>query len=180
MEKPTSSYAEALGKLYRDLDITGDSAGIRVLDLHPGAGTKLRATLRVVSLNAKPQYEALSYTWGARGSTVVILNDNCPASTTNNLANALRRLRRRSGKRTLWVDAICINQADTAERSRQVALMGRIYSNAWYVNVWLGDPGFLFLSESAVSWMGFAAYLNLVRIVEMICDGYCSEDTTSR
>jgi hypothetical protein len=29
----------------------------------------------------------------------------------------------------MWVDALCINQADTDERSEQVALMGIIYES---------------------------------------------------
>ena len=39
----------------------------------------------------------------------------------------------------LWVDALCINQEDNAERARQVKLMGEIYSTAQKVLVWL-DP----------------------------------------
>ena len=38
----------------------------------------------------------------------------------------------------LWVDAICINQNDTAERAIQVPLMGSIYADANSVLVWLG------------------------------------------
>lgn len=39
---------------------------------------------------------------------------------------------------SLWVDAVCINQADTAERDSQVALMSFIYTRALRVVVWLG------------------------------------------
>jgi hypothetical protein len=38
----------------------------------------------------------------------------------------------------LWVDAICINQGDTTERSAQVNLMDQIYRQAASVSVWLG------------------------------------------
>lgn len=38
----------------------------------------------------------------------------------------------------LWVDAICINQRDTAERSQQVSFMGEILKDALYVLTWLG------------------------------------------
>jgi hypothetical protein len=41
--------------------------------------------------------------------------------------------------RHLWIDAICINQNDVAERNAQVALMDRIYSEAKNVCVWLGE-----------------------------------------
>ncbi|KAI1751997.1 heterokaryon incompatibility protein-domain-containing protein, partial [Xylaria castorea] len=43
----------------------------------------------------------------------------------------------------LWIDAICINQADLDERNQQVGLMNRIYRQARAVVVWLGgedDP----------------------------------------
>ncbi|KAH7317403.1 heterokaryon incompatibility protein-domain-containing protein [Rhexocercosporidium sp. MPI-PUGE-AT-0058] len=39
----------------------------------------------------------------------------------------------------LWVDAICINQGNIKERNSQVSMMGKIYSKAWCVWVWLGE-----------------------------------------
>jgi hypothetical protein len=41
-------------------------------------------------------------------------------------------------RRTIWVDAICIDQSNPDERSQQVQLMGQIYRNAQRVLVWLG------------------------------------------
>lgn len=40
----------------------------------------------------------------------------------------------------MWVDAVCINQSDVAERASQVAMMGSIYSTAKHVDIWLGSP----------------------------------------
>lgn len=40
--------------------------------------------------------------------------------------------------RYLWVDAICIDQADDKEKMEQVNLMSRIYRRAALVHVWLG------------------------------------------
>lgn len=57
---------------------------------------------------------------------------------TPNLDTALRRIRLPDRIRALWVDAICINQQDVAERGGQVQLMGSIYSKARQVIVWLG------------------------------------------
>jgi hypothetical protein len=57
---------------------------------------------------------------------------------TKNLSIALRHLKLPSEPRTLWIDAICINQNDLSERSREVIEMGSIYSNASEVLVWLG------------------------------------------
>jgi hypothetical protein len=56
-----------------------------------------------------------------------------------NLLDALRRLRSTSKSRLLWIDAICINQRNLDERAEQVPLMGKIYSGASKVVVWVGE-----------------------------------------
>lgn len=43
--------------------------------------------------------------------------------------------------RVLWIDAICINQADMQERSRQVTMMGDIYTLTAQNLVFLGAGG---------------------------------------
>ncbi|KAL8684828.1 MAG: hypothetical protein Q9218_008117, partial [Villophora microphyllina] len=55
-----------------------------------------------------------------------------------NLHTALKYLRHASQDRTLWADAICINQNDIEERNAQVARMADIYKSAAKVIVWLG------------------------------------------
>jgi hypothetical protein len=58
---------------------------------------------------------------------------------TPNLALALRYLRRTSSSRTLWIDALCINQDDKDdEKTTQIQRMDLIYANASPVVVWLG------------------------------------------
>ena len=60
-----------------------------------------------------------------------------------NLLEALKKLHGPPGQkkaRTLWIDAICINQADISERSQQVRFMPHIYARAQTVLVWLGSP----------------------------------------
>lgn len=56
-----------------------------------------------------------------------------------NLEKALRHLRLPDQARTLWVDALCINQADDCERAQQVSQMDRIYDSATSVCIWLGE-----------------------------------------
>ncbi|KAI0121013.1 heterokaryon incompatibility protein-domain-containing protein [Xylariales sp. AK1849] len=41
--------------------------------------------------------------------------------------------------RAIWADAVCINQKDTKEKELQIPLMGKIYSQASTVLIWLGD-----------------------------------------
>jgi Heterokaryon incompatibility protein (HET) len=93
----------------------------------------------------QPRYEALSYTWGsAENPDVLFMESNESEATLSsleigqNLAGALRHLRHETETRTLWVDAVCINQQSMTERSTQVTRMTSIYKFAYSVVVWLG------------------------------------------
>jgi hypothetical protein len=57
---------------------------------------------------------------------------------TTNLYAALHSLRLKNAERTMWIDAICINQSSVAERELQVKLMRDIYQQADGVVIWLG------------------------------------------
>ena len=139
----TTSTTETL---YRNLPLhsgspVGDRKSIRILSLCAGKRhDDLSGSLHVASLEANVQYEALSYTWGDSTTEETILLNDCRSLTiTDNLANALRRLRRHLKERKLGVDAICINQEDIEERGQQVMIMADIYRNAQMVLVWLGE-----------------------------------------
>ena len=87
------------------------------------------------------KYTALSYHWSTEVSMHPINLHGHNFLIPNNLAVALRRLRRKTGGGTIsmWVDALCINQADLAEKSLQVVRMRAIYEGASRVLCWLGD-----------------------------------------
>lgn len=59
------------------------------------------------------------------------------------LYDALRVLTQKNTSAEYWIDAICINQQDIAERNAQVQLMDRIYQQASKVIVWLGTCSLL-------------------------------------
>lgn len=88
--------------------------------------------------NRSQNYEALSYCWetGERPHSVSL--GGKALSVTKNLNMALKYLRDPQLKRALWIDAICINQEDIAEKNKQIPLMGQIYAQASQVIVWLG------------------------------------------
>lgn len=92
-----------------------------------------------VYLETAPVYEALSYTWGDSKKECSISCGSENIEVTANLAAALVQLRKPDTPRTLWIDQICINQDDVDERNEQVTLMGRIYSKAESVVIWLGE-----------------------------------------
>ncbi|KAK0651097.1 heterokaryon incompatibility protein-domain-containing protein [Cercophora newfieldiana] len=52
----------------------------------------------------------------------------------------LRYLRHKDRRRTLWVDAICINQHSPTEKATQVPCMDAIYKRAMRVIAYLGSP----------------------------------------
>ncbi|KAF2119506.1 heterokaryon incompatibility protein-domain-containing protein [Lophiotrema nucula] len=83
-------------------------------------------------------YEALSYVWGDRADLREISCNGVPMKVTRNLFDALVAIRVPTASRSLWVDAICINQDDLEERSHQVGLMASIYRQAARVLIWLG------------------------------------------
>ncbi|KAK0639002.1 heterokaryon incompatibility protein-domain-containing protein [Cercophora newfieldiana] len=112
---------------------------IRLIRLHPGAANDdIVIDVAVHDLSSTCKYAALSYAWG-EGECCPISINGVPTVIRPNLCNALRHLRSPSARLILWVDAICIHQASTAERNHQVALMGQIYSTAHQVIVWLGQ-----------------------------------------
>jgi hypothetical protein len=99
--------------------------------------TTLRYSMELLEWSG---YEALSYTWGTATNIPITINNEHGFLVTENLAAALRRLRRTVEPRWLWIDAICIDQNNTAERGQQVAMMGEIYKRANAVLIWLGEP----------------------------------------
>ncbi|KAL8876702.1 MAG: hypothetical protein Q9198_005148 [Flavoplaca austrocitrina] len=89
-----------------------------------------------------PQYEALSYVWGLEPANCQIQLDNDYRFPIKpNLHAALIVLSKKQTERLLWVDAICINQSDNAEKNSQVQMMQEIYQQAHGVLVWINSPG---------------------------------------
>lgn len=114
---------------------------IRVLHLQPGSGHGLiHCALQELPLDkVEGKYESISYVWGQQDIRDTIICDGHPLQVTNNLEHALRNFRLKHESRTLWVDAVCINQEDGIEKSLQVRKMGEIFRKAKQVLCWLGE-----------------------------------------
>jgi len=125
--------------LYSSLPLSGENRGqpIRLLELLPGDSGKLVANLFCVASPQQQSYEALSYRWSAERTHKLVVNGH-DFKIGKNIRDALLSLRLPSRSRVLWVDAICINQADMAERAAQVVAMGSIYREADHVAIFLG------------------------------------------
>ncbi|KAK5654729.1 hypothetical protein OQA88_7054 [Cercophora sp. LCS_1] len=87
-------------------------------------------------------FAALSYVWGDESARTDVIINGETVPITANLELALRTLASEEGifsdRYKLWVDAICINQADEKEQAQQVQKMRDIYSGAWNVISWIG------------------------------------------
>ncbi|GKZ49876.1 hypothetical protein AbraIFM66951_002585 [Aspergillus brasiliensis] len=114
---------------------------IRLLEILPSESEDgpIQGSLRVLSLDDSPKFEALSYAWGDITELTDVTISGCTLGVSENLALFLLRLRQTRETRVVWVDFICINQADVSEKSTQVPLMADIYRCATSVIAWLGD-----------------------------------------
>ncbi|KAF4965714.1 hypothetical protein FSARC_6497 [Fusarium sarcochroum] len=126
-------------------EILSKDNSFRLISLEPGYGDdSLAIRLLNTNLDNTQAYEALSYVWGDASNVVPIqiLDDNTVPVQVNITVNchaALKRLRKLDSPRTLWIDAICINQASTSEKTHQLTLMTEIYRKAFQVVVYLGE-----------------------------------------
>jgi hypothetical protein len=126
---------------------------IRLLYLMPGDyDHSLQCTLKTDSGDDTTPYDALSYCWGKGRRNKELVCDDAILGISENLSNALKRIRYPDKTRILWADQICINQGSEdessesesnkkskKEKSSQVRFMGQIFSRAMKVLVWLGE-----------------------------------------
>jgi hypothetical protein len=114
---------------------------IRVFRIEAGAfGNPIHGRLTVEELDATEPFDALSYCCGPPILSCTITVNGAPGfRITQNLWNALQRVRKKDGDRRLWVDAVCIDQEDEREKSSQVRHMHAVYSRAEEVCIYFGE-----------------------------------------
>ncbi|KAF5495824.1 Heterokaryon incompatibility protein 6, OR allele [Colletotrichum fructicola] len=138
-----SSGVSPFDNIYSALPIATEE--LRILNVHPASSITSPVVADLFIENFRTQrksYEALSCTWGDSTSPETITVNGVEINVTRNLRLALQTLRhqsRKPGGFKLWIDSICINQDNVPERNAQVAQMGKIYSQASHVAIWLGD-----------------------------------------
>ena len=81
-------------------------------------------------------YKAISYCWGdPRPTYSVLCSTGGYLNLTESAAEILKFVLSRNPDDWFWIDQICINQSDLAERSAQVSMMGQVYSSASQVGL---------------------------------------------
>ncbi|KAI0098080.1 HET-domain-containing protein [Nemania sp. FL0031] len=124
---------------------------IRIIHLLPHGDdpdAPIRCRFEHVKLAERPEYEALSYTWGDQTTLfpIVVDADRSTVDVGQNCLFALRSLRQAKEARRLWIDALCINQADIDEKTNQIPIIGDVYQSASQTLIFLQyagpDPAF--------------------------------------
>ncbi|WKT46710.1 hypothetical protein QSH57_011584 [Fusarium oxysporum f. sp. vasinfectum] len=116
---------------------------IRLIEVISQPDMPLELSLSAHRITQSPGYYAISYTWGDGGFTDEIAINGQSMMVTENCRYALTQVSDRypslPGKAVfIWIDSICINQADNDEKSFQVAMMGNIYTKASQVLACVG------------------------------------------
>lgn len=106
-------------------------------------GCNISIDIIVTKLDQGCHYSAISYCWGRLFPQIEIeVEDQYGPSQglriTAGLSNAMEHLRGEEHV-LFWIDALCIDQSNVEERSREVARMAEIYSKADEVLIWVGD-----------------------------------------
>ncbi|KAI3326827.1 HET-domain-containing protein [Xylariaceae sp. AK1471] len=123
-----------------------ESDEIRIISLLPHGGdpdAPIQCRFEHVELAQRPKYEALSYTWGDQSIQHPIVVDVAGRTVDvgQNCLFALRSLRLADAPRRLWIDALCINQTDIAEKSKQIPIIGHVYQSATQTIIFLQYNG---------------------------------------
>lgn len=134
-----------------------DGKSVRLMYLHTSSSyhqLPIEVSLCEFPIDACPSFGALSYAWSIDDEPMPslgeLLCDGASIKITINCEAALKRLRQPNQDQILWVDAVCINQADVEERSLQVRLMRQIYTQASWVALWVGDTSTAIDEESGL------------------------------
>lgn len=83
-------------------------------------------------------YTCLSYVWGPSDEGYPVLLNEKLHLVRKNLFTFLQHAEEKNFG-WLWIDALCIDQANDAERTHQVQRMGALFAQADRVISWLGD-----------------------------------------
>ena len=148
-----SQKTNATSSIYQPLDTS--KREIRFIRIHHGNYLSISFELGICSLNDAPTYTALSYCWTDQPPTCQIFVNGAPFWVRPNLYAYLELIRDEDDSSWIFIDAICINQEDIAERNYQVGLMGATYRGAQEVVAWLGveDSAYHEYTEKSMSEM---------------------------
>jgi hypothetical protein len=135
---------------------SSNSRRIRLLTIHSGSSDcQVECSWDWFDLDSSNlRYIALSYVWGSPERCCDIYINGRLTKTTESAIDALKMLRSPWKSKVVWIDAICIDQDDAADKERQIPYMADIYRKAAHVVVWLGraEDGYLAIGLASTLW----------------------------
>ncbi|KID84669.1 Heterokaryon incompatibility, partial [Metarhizium majus ARSEF 297] len=141
----TNDDEDNFSSLYNSLRLPYGSRKIRIFHVLAESCSninRLDIQLRVMDLQHRPRFCALSYAWGSpTAASHKVHCGNHVIGVTPNLWSALWHLRKVYGAALppLWIDRVCIDQDNEDEKTAQLQLMHHIFSEAQFVFIWLGE-----------------------------------------
>ncbi|KXJ86574.1 heterokaryon incompatibility protein-domain-containing protein [Microdochium bolleyi] len=97
---------------------------IRLLMVEPGDfDDDIHCRVTTCALRHAPAFHAISYAWGDGKDQRQIFIDGRPFTVRQNCHYALRQARKYSPATPIWIDSVCIDQDNAAEKSAQVQMM---------------------------------------------------------
>lgn len=149
-EFPTNACRNMENFVYSPLPVV--TIHIRLLRIQEVYSDLVTCSLETYPLSeVVGRFDALSYAWGTEAFTTDISCNGKKLSITPSLEEILRQLYTyqhrtfvlaggaiKAGGQLFWIDAICLNQADSAEVAHHIPFMGQVYSEARSTFAYIG------------------------------------------
>jgi heterokaryon incompatibility protein (HET) len=137
------NHGKDLSEVYVYAPLLHTQPQIRLLQVcyQPDAAQPVACKLITFDTEDAPPYTALSYTWGSAVSTQTIRIGRSSLTIRKNLhafLNVIRNDLELCLSTWFWIDQLCIDQSNYAEKAYQVHQMPLIFNGAVGVIVWLG------------------------------------------
>ncbi|PSN69319.1 HET-domain-containing protein [Corynespora cassiicola Philippines] len=136
---PREERSDSREQFYKHQPLDPGTTSLRVIKVLPPDDDWRFIKCEIHHATTDSNYVCLSYVWGPPGDTSLIKIDGMLFSVRRNLLEFLGIASHKYVGKTLWIDALCIDQDNTLERNHQVKQMGQIYSNAEFVLSWLSS-----------------------------------------
>jgi hypothetical protein len=116
------------------------SSHIRLVQLKPGRRDQdVSVQIVPVPFDKAPTYEAISYAWGEVNVTEPVSVNGVKCRIPVNLLAFFRQRQSMPDQSPLWIDALCIDQTNPADKEAQILHMARIYCRCTQFTIWLGE-----------------------------------------
>lgn len=133
------ALAEAFAPAYQYGSLSREDDTFRLIKLQNTLIGITEVDLVAYPLSAAPPYIAISYTWGNPDQCHILVVGDAKLRVTASVYDIVQALKPSTNEPLyLWIDFVCINQLDLAEKDYQIPLMCAIYRGAEEVVCYLG------------------------------------------